>query len=95
MATLGLTLIWTGYALGIFGWSRIKHSSLTFSDIALPSHRSTYVTAAQGWAPATPAVLGPGSIAYLQGQAASTGGPNPGQTGPQGGGTSARGSYNG
>ena len=55
MATLGLILIWSGYTFGIFGYSKIKSAygtspALSLSDLALPSHRLTYIAA---WSPAS------------------------------------------
>lgn len=66
MASLGIVILWSGYTLGIFGLSRIKSAygsvpNLTISDLALPSHRATYLAAVKAWSTATtdPAVPGP------------------------------------
>lgn len=51
MASLGLLLLWSGYTFGIFGWAKIRTAGgapkLSFSDVALPSHRAAYLTAVQ------------------------------------------------
>ena len=54
MATLGILLLWAGYTTGVFGFAKIKAAygaspSLSISDLALPSHRTTYLTAATAW----------------------------------------------
>jgi len=54
MATLGIVLLWGGYTIGIFGFAKIKSAyglspTLSVSDLALPSHRNTYLAAAQAW----------------------------------------------
>ena len=54
MAPLGFFVLWAGYTLGIFGFSKIKSAygqspSLSLSDLALPSHRSTFMAAASAW----------------------------------------------
>ena len=57
MAPLGFFVLWAGYTLGIFGFSKIKsaYSSnpLSLSDLALPSHRTTYIAAATTWTQAS------------------------------------------
>jgi hypothetical protein len=60
MATLGLVILWSGYMVGVFGYSKIKAATngspkLSVSDLALPSHRSVYLTAAAAWGNPTPA----------------------------------------
>jgi hypothetical protein len=54
MATLGIVLLWGGYTIGVFGFAKIKSAyglspSLSVSDLALPSHRATYLAAATTW----------------------------------------------
>jgi hypothetical protein len=54
MAGLGIFLIWAGYSLGIFGFSKIKSAynqapDLSLSDLTLPSYRATYLAAALLW----------------------------------------------
>ena len=61
MATLGILLLWAGYTTGVFGFAKIKSAygaspALSVSDLALPSHRNTYLAAAQAWG-ATPAAI--------------------------------------
>lgn len=51
MAPVGLILAWGGYTLLIFGYTKWRWSSdptakqLSISDLALPSHRTTYINA--------------------------------------------------
>src|ERR1035437_4122531 len=60
MATLGLLLLWTGYTGLAYGFVFITGRSLTLSDLALPSHRGTYLQA-WGAGAAPPAAAPPGS----------------------------------
>ena len=58
MGAVGIVVAWAGYSLFIWGFSKVKSaygtkSALTFSDVVLPSHRSTYVAAATQWAGGT------------------------------------------
>jgi len=69
MPTLGILILWSGYLLGITGFAKIRSArggapALTLSDIALPSHRATYLAAAMAWSNPSPTVPGgfsPGS----------------------------------
>ena len=75
MAALGLFLIWSGYTFGVYGFSKIKSAygaspSLALADVALPSHRATYITAATGWTSGTS-----NSTAASTGAASTTGTP--------------------
>jgi len=77
MATLGIVLLWGGYTIGVFGFAKIKSAyglspSLSVSDLALPSHRNTYLAAATAW--------GTGSTAA----ASSTAAPSTGTAVPAG-----------
>ena len=59
MAALGLVILWAGYLAGITGYSKIKAATsaaprLSLSDLALPSHRATYMAAAGQWSSANP-----------------------------------------
>ena len=54
MAALGVLVIWAGYTFGVYGFSKIKSAygaspALSVADVALPSHKSTYLAAAAGW----------------------------------------------
>lgn len=66
MATLGLFLLWSGYTVGIYGYAKIQNARitappLTFSDVALPSHRGLYLAAALFWTTPTPSSTSPGA----------------------------------
>ena len=94
MATLGIVLLWGGYTIGVFGFAKIKSAyglspSLSISDLALPSHRATYLAAATSWgnqvstpgAGSTPATGGAAGIGAPGGtQSGPTAAPVPGQT---------------
>lgn len=76
MATLGILLLWAGYTTGIFGFGRIKSAygvspALSISDLALPSHRATYLAAASTWGNSAP----PGTGATSTGGSAVSGAP--------------------
>ena len=54
MPTLGILILWSGYLLGVAGFAQIKSArgtvpKLSISDLALPSHRGTYLSAAILW----------------------------------------------
>jgi hypothetical protein len=54
MPTLGILILWSGYLVGIFGFQKISSArgtvpGLTISDLALPSHRATYLSTAALW----------------------------------------------
>lgn len=54
MATLGIVFLWFGYTAAIGGLAKIKAAygaapALSLSDLALPTHRATYLAAVQAW----------------------------------------------
>jgi hypothetical protein len=66
MATLGLVLLWFGYTSVIGGLAKIKSAygnspALTISDLALPSHRGTYIAAVSAWGTGSTGAASPGS----------------------------------
>jgi hypothetical protein len=66
MATLGLLILWSGYTVGMFGFAKIKSAygaapTLSISDLALPSHRGTYMAAAAAWGSGTPTAASAGT----------------------------------
>lgn len=55
MFSLGLVLIWGGYTLGIWGYSKTKAAynaqlALTLSDLTVPKNRTHFYSIAQQWA---------------------------------------------
>ena len=84
MPTLGILILWSGYLVGMFGFSQVKSAystvpKLTISDLALPSHRATYMAAAAVWTNSGAQGVPPGATPYP-----SSPGP-PGSTIPFGG----------
>lgn len=75
MLPLGFVMIWAGYTFGIFGFAKIQTAlgspKLTLSDVALPSHRATYLAAAQTWGTNGGGV--PGSVAVSGAPAVNNG----------------------
>ena len=72
MGAVGIVVAWAGYSLFVWGYSKVKGAygfapSLTFSDIVLPSHRSTYLAAAQAWPQASTGNAGQGTTGSSQG----------------------------
>lgn len=54
MPSLGLFMMWAGYTLGIWGFSKYKTARApafksSLSDLVLPSHRQAYLLAAFYW----------------------------------------------
>ena len=73
MAALGLVIVWASYTLGMLGWTKVKHMTnplagpgqgkpLTFSDLALPSHRPTYLATFTA-GPTTPPAVSANGVA--------------------------------
>jgi hypothetical protein len=83
MPALGVVLIWAGYTFGIFGFAKIQTAlgspKLSLSDVALPSHRATYLAAAATWGtngggvPGSAAVSGAPAVNNGSGDAQSQG----------------------
>ena len=53
MGPLGIVVLWGGYLFGIWGFSKVKTAyggiQLSLSDLALPSHRTTYLASTAAW----------------------------------------------